>query len=64
MVDSLIEVVIPALVTDTETEFIVGLNVGRCNLVWFNEDNPNYKVIKCADYSEHVDNMLTTLIPA
>ena len=39
------------------------LKVGRCNLVWFNEDNPNYKVIKCADYSEHVDNMLSTLIP-
>ena len=40
------------------------LKVGRCNLVWFNEDNPNYKIIKCADYSEHVDNMLSTLIPA
>jgi len=38
------------------------LKIGRCNLVWFNEDNPNYKVIKCKDYGDHVDNMLKTLL--
>ena len=38
------------------------LKIGRCNLVWFNENNQNYKVIKCADYTDHVNNMLTTLI--
>ena len=40
------------------------LKIGRCNLVWFNENNPNYKVIKCADYSDHVNNMLKTLVAA
>jgi len=40
------------------------LKIGRCNLVWFNENNQNYKVIKCADYTENVDNMLKTLVVA
>ena len=40
------------------------LKIGRCNLVWFNENNPNYKVIKCADYSDHVTSMLKTLVAA
>ncbi len=40
------------------------LKIGRCNLVWFNENNQNYKVIKCADYTDNVDNMLKTLVVA
>ena len=38
------------------------LKLGDNNLVWFNEDNINYKVIKCADYSEHIDNMFEYLL--
>jgi hypothetical protein len=37
------------------------LKFGDCNLVWFNEENDNYKIIKCEDYSDHVDNMLKFL---
>jgi ATP-dependent exoDNAse (exonuclease V) beta subunit len=37
------------------------LKLGSCHLVWFNENNPNYKIIDCADYSEHVDNMFKYL---
>ena len=38
------------------------LKLGTCHLVWFNENNPNYKIIDCADYSEHVDKMFTLLL--
>ena len=38
------------------------LKLGSCHLVWFNEENPNYKVINCEDYSEHVDNMFEMLL--
>jgi hypothetical protein len=26
-------------------------------LVWFNEENPNYEIIKCDDYGNIVDEM-------
>ena len=37
------------------------LRFGDCYIVWFNEENPNYEIIKCEDFSEHVDNMLKML---
>jgi hypothetical protein len=38
------------------------LKLGGCHLVWFNEENPNYKIINCDDHSSHVDNMFETLL--
>jgi ATP-dependent exoDNAse (exonuclease V) beta subunit len=38
------------------------LKLGSCHLVWFNEENPNYKVINCEDYSDYVDNMFEMLL--
>jgi len=38
------------------------LKLGSCHLVWFNEENPNYKVINCEDYSNYVDNMFEVLL--
>jgi hypothetical protein len=37
------------------------LKIGSCHLVWFNEENDNYKVINCDDFSHHVDNMFEVL---
>ena len=37
------------------------LKIGSCHLVWFNEENDNYKVINCDDFSHHVDNMFDVL---
>lgn len=33
------------------------LKFGSSHIVWFNENNPNYVLINCADYGDHVDNM-------
>jgi ATP-dependent exoDNAse (exonuclease V) beta subunit len=33
------------------------LRLGDCHLVWFNEENPDYKIIKCEDYGNLVDEM-------
>jgi hypothetical protein len=37
------------------------IKLGESHIVWFNEENQNYKIIKCKDYSEHVDNMFEVL---
>ena len=33
------------------------LRLGDSFLVWFNEENPNYEIIKCEDYGNLVDDM-------
>jgi hypothetical protein len=33
------------------------LKLGDSYLVWFNEENPNYEIIKCDDYGNIVDEM-------
>ena len=33
------------------------LKLGDSYLVWFNEENPNYEIIKCNDYGNIVDEM-------
>jgi hypothetical protein len=33
------------------------LRLGDCHLVWFNEENPDYKIIKCEDYGNIVEQM-------
>jgi ATP-dependent exoDNAse (exonuclease V) beta subunit len=33
------------------------LKLGDSYLVWFNEENPNYEIIKCADYTNLADEM-------
>lgn len=33
------------------------LRLGDCHLVWFNEENPDYKIIKCEDYGNIVEEM-------
>ena len=33
------------------------LRLGDSYLVWFNEENPNYEIIKCGDYGNIVDEM-------
>jgi hypothetical protein len=38
------------------------LKLGSCHLVWFNEENDNYKIINCEDYSDHVENMFSELM--
>jgi hypothetical protein len=38
------------------------LKLGSCHLVWFNEENDNYKIINCKDYSDHVENMFSELM--
>ena len=42
-------------------EMNTNIKLGDSNIVWFNEENQNYKIIKCKDYSEHVDKMFETL---
>ena len=42
-------------------EMNTNIKLGESNIVWFNEENQNYKIIKCKDYSDHVDNMFETL---
>jgi len=37
------------------------IKLGESHIVWFNEENQNYKIIKCKDYSEHVDNIFEVL---
>ncbi len=37
------------------------LKLGTSHLVWFNEENDNYKIINCEDYSGYVDNMFEIL---
>ena len=37
------------------------LRFGGCYLVWYNEENPNYEIIKCEDYSNYVDEMFHML---
>jgi len=34
------------------------LKIKDCYIVWFNEKNDTYKLIKCADYRKEVENML------
>jgi ATP-dependent exoDNAse (exonuclease V) beta subunit len=34
------------------------LKLGNCYLVWFNEENEDYKVIPCKDYMPEVDTMI------
>jgi hypothetical protein len=38
------------------------LKLGSCHLVWFNEENDNYKVINCEDYSHYVKSMFELLL--
>jgi hypothetical protein len=38
------------------------LKLGSCHLVWYNEENQNYKVINCEDYTDHVKKMLDFLL--
>jgi hypothetical protein len=33
------------------------LRLGDSFIVWFNEENPNYDIIKCEDYGNLVDDM-------
>jgi hypothetical protein len=33
------------------------LKFGSSHLVWYNEENPNYTIINCSDYSSHVEDM-------
>ena len=33
------------------------LRLGDSYLVWFNEENPDYQIIKCEDYGQVVDDM-------
>ena len=42
-------------------EMNTNIKLGESSIVWFNEENQNYKVITCNDYSDHVDNMFETL---
>jgi hypothetical protein len=38
------------------------LKMGTCHLVWFNEENDNYIVINCEDYSQYVKSMFELLL--
>jgi ATP-dependent exoDNAse (exonuclease V) beta subunit len=35
----------------------LGLNLGDCYIVWFNEKNPNYVIHKCYDFENVVPTM-------
>jgi len=37
------------------------LRFGDCYLVWYNEENSNYEIIKCEEYSHYVDDMFHML---
>ena len=42
-------------------EMNTNIKLGESSIVWFNEENQNYKVITCNDYSDHVDTIFETL---
>ena len=39
-------------------EYETKLKIEDCFIVWFNENNNKYKLIKCADYSKEIIDML------
>ena len=39
-------------------EYETKLKIEDCFIVWFNENNAKYKLIKCADYSKEIIDML------
>ena len=39
-------------------ELETNLEIKKCFIVWFNENNDTYKLIECADYRKEIQNML------
>jgi len=39
-------------------ELETNLKINNCYIVWFNENNDDYKLIKCADLKEEIESML------
>ena len=39
-------------------EYETNLKIKDCFIVWFNEKNDTYKLIKCADYRKEIIDML------
>ena len=42
----------------------LNIKIGKCYLVWFNEHNTNYKLFKCLDLQESINQALDNLIGA